>query len=108
MPVEIAGHGALSVVLTTTFAWLAMWALTDAYSRSGLAFRAVGHSRTLWIALPIVGMVFAALGHPLGFLMGGAFGLVYLVGVRHNIRRVSEAAGTDAFRAPGVSDPEHR
>jgi hypothetical protein len=102
-----AEHDAVSVVLSTAFTWLAIWAVTDAHSRSGLAFRAAGHSKTLWIALPLVGMVFAVLGNPVGFLMGGAFGEVYLVGVRDNIRRVGEPAAADTFRALGVSDLEH-
>jgi hypothetical protein len=73
---------------------------TDGLSRSGLAFRAAGHSKALWIALPIVGMAFAVLGNPVGFLMGGAFGVVYLVeraGQRQEELASRRRAGT--FRA---------
>ncbi len=108
MLAEFAAHYAISVVLTTIFTWLAIWALTDALSRSGLAFRVAGHSKALWIALPIAGIALAVLGNPIGTLMGGIFGVVYLVEVRHNVRRVSESAAAGTFRSLRNSDREHQ
>ena len=107
MLAEFAERNAISVVLISIFTWLAIWALTDACKRSGLAFRSAGHSKALWIAFPVVGMAVAVLGNPLGFLMGGILGVVYLVEVRHNIRRVGESVAADTFRSFGKSDPGH-
>lgn len=108
MLAEFAEHSAISVVLTTIFTWLATWSLADALSRSGLAFRAAGHSKALWIALPIVGIAIAVLGDPLGTLMGGIFGVIYLMEVRHNIRRVGKSAAAGTFRSFENSDREHQ
>jgi hypothetical protein len=104
---EFAERYVISVVPTTIFTWLAIWALTDACHRSGLAFRSAGHSKALWVALPIVGMALAVLGNPRGVLMGGILGVVYLVEVRHNIRRVGESVAAATFRSFGKSDAEH-
>ena len=108
MLAEFSEHDAVSMALTTTFTWLAVWALTDALNRSRLAFRAAGHNKALWIALPIMGIAIAVLGNPLGFLIGGVFGFVYLVEVRHNIRRVCESAAAETFGALVASDREPR
>ncbi len=58
---------------------LALWALIDAASRPDPDFQRAGHNKTLWIVLPIVGLIF------FGFV-GGILGLIYLVAIRPSVK----------------------
>ncbi len=58
---------------------LSVWALVDAAIRPKSAFDAAGQNKVLWIALPLVGILF------LGFI-GGILGLVYLSVIRPKIK----------------------
>jgi uncharacterized BrkB/YihY/UPF0761 family membrane protein len=56
---------------------LVVWAVADAIGRPAEAFQAAGSSRTTWIALPIVAMLFCGLGW--------LFSLIYLLMIRPKV-----------------------
>jgi hypothetical protein len=68
---------------------LGIWALVDVISRSTHAFKAAEKSKTLWLVLLIVGLVFAG-------VLSGLLGVFYLVTVRPKVK------------AAGRSMPSHR
>jgi hypothetical protein len=68
---------------------LGVWALIDVISRSTHAFKAADKSKPLWLALLIVGLVFAG-------VLSGLLGVFYLVTVRPKVK------------AAGRSMPSHR
>ena len=58
---------------------LGVWALVDVISRSTHAFKAAEKSKTLWLVLLIVGLVFAG-------VLSGLLGVFYLVTVRPKVK----------------------
>ena len=71
------GGSAIILVVLLVSLILAVWALIDAAIRPGDAFKAAGQNKTLWIILPIVGIVFA--------ILGGVLGVVYLAVIRPKV-----------------------
>ena len=66
------------LVLVAAVVVLPIWAAVDAARRPAEQFLAIGSSQTLWIVLPLVGLVLS----PLGLVVA----LVYLAGVRPRMR----------------------
>ena len=58
---------------------LGVWALVDVISRSTHAFKAAEKSKTFWLVLLIVGLVFAG-------VLSGLLGVFYLVTVRPKVK----------------------
>ena len=72
---------------------LPIWALIDATSRPDWAWQASGQSKTTWIVLNVIGLLFC----------GIVIGLIYLVGIRPKVAMAqhggSSAGGTGGYGA---------
>lgn len=73
--------GAFIVILLVELA-LPIWSLIDVSSRPDWAWQASGQSKTLWIVLNVIGLVFC----------GVVIGLIYLVGIRPKVAAAQRGA----------------
>jgi hypothetical protein len=76
------GDGVLVLVVGVALLAIPLWALVDALSRPGGAFRAAGSSKGMWIALILVFWLLT------GGVLGLVMAVVYLAAIRPRVRAV--------------------
>jgi ribose/xylose/arabinose/galactoside ABC-type transport system permease subunit len=77
----IFGPDIIVVLLMLFIFWgIPIWAIVDAATQTPTAFKAAGSSKTLWISLIVIFMIFFA---PIAIILA----LVYLLSVRPRVRK---------------------
>jgi hypothetical protein len=96
----LAGSALVIGLVALAAIGVTVWAVADACGHSDAAWSRIGHSRTLWILLPIGGWVLAG---PVGV----ALAIIYLATVRPRLVEAERPPRHRLPAAPRGTMPEH-